>query len=111
MTKNKAWLCVLFGGICEIFWVSGLKYSSLWWHYGLTALGISTSFTLMLFALKKIELGVGYSVFVGIGAAGIVIAEMLVFKAEVSFLKIILITTLMLGVFGLKFTTDKPKST
>lgn len=107
MSKNIAWLFVLLGGICEIFWVSGLKYSHLWWHYVLTTLGIGFSFVMMMFAIRKIELGVAYSVFVGIGAAGIVLAEILFFDVPAKGIKIFFIITLMLGVLGLKFADSK----
>ena len=33
MNTNIAWFMVIFGGLIECFWVSGLKYSTEIWHY------------------------------------------------------------------------------
>ena len=99
------WLLVILGGIVEIFWVSGLKYANSFWLYCLTFLGILISFCLMILATKKLEVSVVYAVFVGIGSAGIVIAEMLVFGESIDFVRIILIGTLLFGVIGLKLTS------
>lgn len=99
------WLLVILGGIVEIFWVSGLKYANSFWLYCLTFLGILISFCLMILATKKLEVSVAYAVFVGIGSAGIVIAEMLVFGESIDFVRIILIGALLFGVIGLKLTS------
>lgn len=61
------------------------------------------------FGNQKLEVSVAYAVFVGIGAAGIVLAEMLVFGESIDFVRIILIGTLLFGVIGLKLTS-KSKS-
>lgn len=99
---NLAWFLVILGGIVELFWVSGLKYAdnALW--YALTICGIAFSFVCMLIAVRHIEVSVAYAVFVGIGTVGIVIAEMLVFHQQFSWLKLLFISTLLLGVVGLK---------
>ncbi|MBZ7963563.1 QacE family quaternary ammonium compound efflux SMR transporter [Campylobacter sp. 2457A] len=104
---NTAWLWVIFGALIECFWVSGLKYSYEIWHYCLTAIGIFISFNCFLKACKKIEISVAYSVFVGIGTAGIVIAEIAIFHEKFSILKIFFILLLLLGVIGLKFSSKE----
>lgn len=55
--------------------------------------------------MQKIEVSVAYAVFVGIGTAGVVLAEMLLFNEPFSLLKISLIFILLLGVVGLKFVS------
>ena len=105
--KNFAWLLVILGGIVKIFWVSGLKYSITIFLYFLTFLGIVFSFFAMIIASKKLEVSVAYSVFVGIGAAGVVFSEMVFFGEEFSILKISLISILIVGVIGLKFSSTK----
>ena len=57
----------------------------------LTGIGIIVSFCCAVMAMKKIEVGVCYAVFVGIGTAGIVLTEMLVFDEPFSLAKISLI--------------------
>ena len=72
---NLAWGLVVIGGIVECFWVSGLKHADSFILYALTTLGIAFSFTMMVLALKVLEVSVAYSVFVGIGTAGVVASE------------------------------------
>ena len=72
------WFCVILGGIVEIFWVSGLKYSTTLIEYCITAIGVLLSFSLMIVATKRLEVSIAYAVFVGIGAAGVALSEILV---------------------------------
>lgn len=110
MSKNLAWILILIGGFSEIFWVSGLKYAdTLVWHV-LTIVGIAFSFFCAILAMRAIEVSIVYSVFVGIGTGGVVMADILVFGQEVSILKLILIAMLMLGVLGLKFSVSRTES-
>lgn len=107
ISENFAWFSVLFGGFVEIFWVSGLKYSQSILEYCLTAIGVLISFICMLLAVKRLEVSIAYAVFVGIGTAGVVLSEMLVFAESVSLIKIILIGILLLGVIGLKLVSKE----
>lgn len=107
ISANFAWFSVLFGGFVEIFWVSGLKYSQSILEYCLTATGVLISFICMLLAVKRLEVSIAYAVFVGIGTAGVVLSEMLVFAESVSLIKIILIGILLLGVIGLKLVSKE----
>ena len=59
---------------------------------------------------SDIEIGVAYSVFVGIGTVGIALAEILVFGEPFSLLKIVLILLLLIGVVGLKLATSEKES-
>lgn len=110
MSKNLAWILILIGGICEVAWVSGLKYADTLELKMLTGVGIAFSFTCAVLAMKKLEVSIVYSVFVGIGTGGVVFAEIVVFGQEASFLKIAFITTLMLGVLGLKCSVKESET-
>ncbi|MCI5632526.1 multidrug efflux SMR transporter [Helicobacter sp.] len=107
LTPNLAWGLVIFGGIVECFWASGLKYSENLFAFTLTGIGIFISFICMVLAVKVLEIGIAYSVFVGIGTAGITLAEIFVFGEPFSPLKILFIATLLVGVVGLKLSADK----
>ncbi|MNT66873.1 multidrug efflux system protein [compost metagenome] len=48
-----------------------------------------------------------YAVFVGLGTAGTVIAEILLYGAEIHALKIAMIGLLLLGVIGLKLLSKE----
>ncbi|MDD6056309.1 MAG: multidrug efflux SMR transporter [Helicobacteraceae bacterium] len=99
------WALVILGGVIEPFWVSGLKYSASFIGYFLTAIGIVLSFICMILATKRIKVSIAYAVFVGIGAAGVVIAEIFVFNKPTSLLEIILIATLLFSIIGLKLAS------
>ena len=107
LTPNLAWGLVVFGGIIECFWASGLKYSDNLFAFTPTGIGIFISFISMILAVKVLEIGIAYSVFVGIGTAGITLAEILIFNEPFSPLKILFIATLLIGVVGLKLSSNE----
>lgn len=100
--KNMGWILILIGGICEVFWVSGLKYADSFMLYSLTVLGIIFSFTCAILALKTIEVSICYTVFVGIGAAGGVIIGIVFFHESKSILKIVCVAVIISSTMGLK---------
>ncbi len=110
LTPNLAWGLVFFGGIIECFWASGLKYADNLFFYTLTGIGIFISFFAMIVAVKVLEVGIAYSVFVGIGTAGITIAEILIFGEEFSLFKVLFILLLLIGVVGLKLSSKEAQS-
>lgn len=104
---NRSWLLVVLAGFTEIFWVSGLKHSSNSFEWTLTIVAIVFSFCLLTIAGKKLPIGTLYAVFAGIGTAGTVLAEMVVFGEPIIPMKILLISTLLGGVIGLKLISSK----
>lgn len=108
-SNNKYWALVVFAGLFEVFWVSGLKHSSTPLHWIGTVLAIIISFYLLILTSSKLPTSTAYAVFVGLGSAGTVVAEMVVFHEPFHWGKIILLTTLVLGVVGLKLVShDAP---
>lgn len=105
----KSWGCVFISGVLELFWMSGLKFSQNWWHYAITALIVVLSFACLIQAIKSIEVGVAYSVYVGIGAVGIVLVEIFFVQGELTFFKLFLISLIFLAVIGLKLDTRRAK--
>ncbi|PYE50724.1 multidrug efflux SMR transporter [Paenibacillus barcinonensis] len=107
---NRNWLYVFIGGIIEIVWVSGLKHASSTWEWVLTAIAIVISFALIIAASKRLPVGTVYAVFTGIGTAGTVLTEMLLFGEPFRLAKVLLIGLLLCGVIGLKLVTDQQES-
>ncbi|MFD1136446.1 DMT family transporter [Paenibacillus urinalis] len=99
---NKSWLFVLIAAVFEIGWVIGLKHSSNLVEWLVTILAIIVSFSLMILASGSLPVGTVYAVFVGLGTAGTVFAEIILFNAPVVVGKLILVGTLLVGVIGLK---------
>ncbi|MDK8181543.1 multidrug efflux SMR transporter [Paenibacillus sp. UMB4589-SE434] len=103
--NNKHWLLVVLAGVIEVIWVTGLKHSTLWWEWLITVIAIIISFKVLIDAAKHLPLGTVYAVFTGLGTAGTVLTEMLVFGEPVKLLKLLFIATLAAGVIGLKLVT------
>ncbi|WP_110932845.1 DMT family transporter [Paenibacillus bouchesdurhonensis] len=107
---NKTWLSVIIAAVFEVGWVIGLKHASGIFEWGATVIAIIVSFTLMIGASRFLPVGTVYAVFVGLGTAGTVLAEIIIFGAPVQMEKMLLIAVLLLGVIGLKMLSkDKKK--
>ena len=104
---NANWLKVFIAAFFEVFWVIGLKHAHDVWTWIGTAISIFISFYLMIMAGKKLPVGTVYAVFVGIGTAGTVLAEIIFFGEPLKLLKLLLIFLLLAGVIGLKITTKE----
>ena len=100
---------LLFAGVIEVIWVSGLKHSSTWWEWLITAVALGVSFMILIKVSARLPIGTVYAVFTGLGTAGTVIAEMLIFGEPANPLKLLFIATLAAGVMGLKLVTKDVK--
>lgn len=106
---NRQWNLVFMAGIFEIGWVVGLKHSQTWLHWLATIIGIVVSFTLLIQSSRRLPVSTVYAVFAGLGTAGTVLVETVVFGVSFHWLKLALIALLLFGVIGLKLVTDSPK--
>ncbi|MCM3699665.1 multidrug efflux SMR transporter [Paenibacillus macerans] len=107
---NKTWISVIVAAIFEVAWVIGMKHADNFWEWGGTLIVIYISFYLMIKAARSLPVGTVYAVFVGLGTTGTVVAEILLFNADLSVAKIVLIGLLLIGVIGLKvLSKDKKK--
>ncbi|MEK4366146.1 multidrug efflux SMR transporter [Paenibacillus sp. FSL M8-0212] len=104
---NKTWMSVVIAAFFEVGWVIGLKHASGLLEWGLTLVAIMISFSLMIAASRTLPVGTVYAVFVGLGTAGTVLAEIVLFNAHVQTGKMVLIGVLLLGVIGLKMLSKE----
>ncbi|GAB2543916.1 DMT family transporter [Gracilibacillus alcaliphilus] len=104
---NRNWLKVFVAAFLEIFWVIGLTHAYDFWTWVGTITAIIVSNYLMITAAQVLPAGTVYAVFVGLGTAGTVIAGLFFFGEAFKWEKIILITTLLIGVIGLKLVTPE----
>lgn len=102
---NKHWIYVFIAAFFEVFWVIGLKHANNVWEWGGTAISIVVSFYVLIMAGKKLPVGTVYAVFVGLGTAGTVFAEMAFFGEPFKMIKVLLILVMLAGVMGLKLVT------
>lgn len=99
------WLKVILAGLVEIIWVTGLNNADSIFSWLFTLIFIILSFYLVINATKSLPVGTVYAIFVGIGAAGTVIVYILFFNQPFTFMKILLVTLLIIGIIGLKLST------
>lgn len=102
---KKGWIMVFVAAFFEVFWVIGLKHAFDIWTWLGTAVAIIISFALMILAGRKLPVGTVYAVFVGLGTAGTMLAEIIFFAEPVKLVKILLVLVLLTGVIGLKLVT------
>ncbi|GIQ71513.1 QacE family quaternary ammonium compound efflux SMR transporter [Xylanibacillus composti] len=103
---NRTWISVIIAALFEVCWVIGLKHASHLWEWAGTAVAIVISFYLMIRASRYLPVGTVYAVFVGLGTAGTVVADILLFDAQAHLLKLVLIALLLIGVIGLKLLSE-----
>ena len=104
-----SWTILFLAGIFEIFWAVGLKYSDGFTKLIPTIFTIVTmiiSFYLLSLALKNLPIGTAHAVWVGIGTVGTVIAGIMLFGESMTLIRVISILFILIGIVGLKFTTN-----
>lgn len=102
-----AWFYVLLAAIVEVFWVIGLRYSETPLQWSGTVVAIIISFYAIIKACEKLPSGTVYAVFTGSGAAAIVFVDFLFFDAEFSISKVLFIAIIIVGVIGIKMTSEE----
>ncbi|MET4558943.1 DMT family transporter [Lysinibacillus parviboronicapiens] len=106
---NKQWFSVIVAAVFEVGWVIGLKHAGSVWEWIGTAIAIFISFYLLIKAGETLPVGTVYAVFVGLGTAGTVCADSLLFGEPWKLAKILCIVVLLAGVVGLKLLTGEPQ--
>ncbi|SIT74388.1 DMT family transporter [Edaphobacillus lindanitolerans] len=103
----KDWWKIVIAAVFEVGWVIGLKHADSMLEWLGTAVAVYVSFYLLIIAGRTLPVGTAYAVFVGLGSAGTVIAEIVLFDEPINPAKLILIGVLLAGVAGLKLVTDQ----
>lgn len=105
-----SWIFLLIAGIIEVGYAisvgGGEGFTDVGWSISALIFFLFTLFFLSL-ALRKIDVGIGYAVWVGIGAVGAVIASAFFFDEPVTFARIFWLSIIIAGVVWLKIA-DSP---
>ncbi len=101
------WIKVVIAAVFEVFWVIGLKHADDLGTWLGTAIAVIISFYLLIKSGEKLPVGTAYAVFVGLGTAGTVLSDVLLFEEQLEPIKLILIGILLVGVIGLKMVTEE----
>lgn len=102
-----AWLLLFAAGMVEIVFALSLKYNQ-----GFTKLipSIVTmfsgagSFYLLTLAIKYLPVGTAYAVWTGMGAVGVAILGIFLFKESTDWVRLLSICFIVLGIVGLKLS-------
>ena len=99
---NRSWLYIVIGAVFEVVWVIGFKHADDYLSWIGTIAAVVISFAFIITATGKLPVGTVYAVFTGLGTAGTVLSEMILFHEPVEWIKLLLIAMLLAGVLGLK---------
>lgn len=102
-----AWLLLFAAGGIEIVFALSLKYNEGFtklWPSVITAVSGIGSFGLLMLAIKTLPIGTAYAVWTGIGAVGVAIMGILLFKESMDWMRLLSISFVIIGIIGLKLT-------
>ena len=102
-----AWLLLFSAGFVEIIFALSLKYNEGFtklWPSIITALSGVGSFGLLMWAIKTLPLGTAYAVWTGMGAVGVAILGIFLFKESIDWIRLVSIGLVIAGIVGLKLT-------
>jgi quaternary ammonium compound-resistance protein SugE len=105
MSQPLAWLALIAAGLLDVGWAIAMKYAEGYTRLGwsLVSLLLLAAFVLLLGrALQVLEVGIAYAVWTGIGAAGTVLMDVLLFSETLSPMKLAGIALVLAGIAALK---------
>lgn len=103
------WVLLFSAGCIEIIFALSLKYNEGFTKLIpsiVTAISGAGSFYLLMLAIKTLPLGTAYAVWTGMGAVGVAILGIFLFKESVDIYRIISILFVIMGIIGLKLTDN-----
>ena len=103
-----AWIALIASGLVDVAWALAMKKAEgfanpLWSAISLALLAIFVY--LLTKALHVLPVGTAYAVWTGIGAAGTVIAGIVLFGEPASALRLFFIALVVVGIVGLKLAS------
>ena len=105
LSVTASWALLLLAGLLEVVWAAGLKttdgFSRLWPSLGVIVVAW-LSFGLLGLAMRQLPAGTAYAVWVGIGAAGTVVAGIVLLGESASLARLACVGLILAGVIGLK---------
>lgn len=101
------WLLLFAAGCSEIVFALSLKFNegfSKLWPSVVTCVSGAGSFYLLMLAIKTLPLGTAYAVWTGMGAVGVAIIGIFLFKESADWIRLASIMMIIIGIVGLKLT-------
>lgn len=104
----RAWTYLMIASVFEVVFALGTNGSNGFTNPpgSLTAIfGAAGGIFFLSLALKTLDVGVGYTVWTGIGSVGTVVFGTLIFHEPISLLKVLCFVAIIGGVVGLKVSS------
>lgn len=104
-----AWVYLFIAGLLEAAWVTGMKLSEGFTRPLPSLVTVATmiaSFYLLALSLRTLPVGMGYAVWVGIGALGASVVGVLVFEEPLTLARSFFLGLLLIAVVGLKLSSS-----
>lgn len=96
-----AWILLSIAIVAEVFGTLSLKasdgLSKLWPSLGVLV-GYATAFTLMAMSLKKLDVGITYAIWSGVGIIGAAVGGLVFFDQQLSRITILGMAIIVVGV-------------
>ncbi|MDA9531766.1 DMT family transporter [Bradyrhizobium sp. CCBAU 25338] len=105
MSPSLAWAMLVLAGLLDVGWAIAMKNAEGYTRPGwsVASLVLLAAFVFLLGrALKVLEVGVAYSVWTGIGAAGTFLMGVVLFGESLSAMKLAGIALVLMGIVALK---------
>ncbi|MGR8933636.1 MAG: DMT family transporter [Gammaproteobacteria bacterium] len=102
-----AWILLFSAGIAEIVFALSLKLNQGFtklWPSVVTVISAGMSFYLLMLSLKTLPIGTAYAIWTGMGAAGVAILGIILFKESTDIYRLVSIVLIIVGIVGLKLT-------
>jgi quaternary ammonium compound-resistance protein SugE len=104
-----AWLLLFSAGLVEIVFALSLKYNQGFTRLipsVITLISGALSFYLLMMAIKYLPLGTAYAVWTGMGAVGVAILGIVLFKESTEIYRLLSLFLVIVGIIGLKLTDN-----
>jgi quaternary ammonium compound-resistance protein SugE len=109
--NGKGWIYLFLAGLLEPMWVVSMKYSQgftdILWVLATFVFIILSMYFLALALKSKIPIGTAYSIWVGIGAIGALIAGILLFNESSDIIRLGFVVLIITGIVGLQATSQR----
>ena len=108
MTRGQGWIYLVASGLIDVAWALSMKKANGFANPGwsLVSLALLAAFVYLLTrALSVLPVGTAYAVWTGIGAAGTVIAGILLFSEPATASRLFFICVVVAGIIGLQMAT------
>lgn len=102
-----SWILLVTAGIAEIIFAVSLKYNAGFTRLLpslITLIAGCASFYLLTLAIKILPIGTAYAIWTGMGAVGVAIIGVLIFKEPCNWARLLSLSLVIIGILGLKLS-------